>query len=75
MLLGQWIPVGYELAVLNDPDDVSKLAITLVVELDITRDPAPGGVAEGVDELVHVVWIVKDGKFVPYWDPLTEKYF
>ena len=30
---------------------------------------------KGDRELAHVVWIVKDGKFVPYWDPLTEKYF
>jgi branched-chain amino acid transport system substrate-binding protein len=30
---------------------------------------------KGDRKLAHVVWIVKDGKFVPYWDPLTEKYF
>ena len=30
---------------------------------------------KGDRELAHIIWIVKDGKFVPYWDPLTEKYF
>jgi branched-chain amino acid transport system substrate-binding protein len=30
---------------------------------------------KGDRKLAHIVWIVKDGKFVPYWDPLTEKYF
>ena len=30
---------------------------------------------KGDRKLAHVVWIVKDGRFVPYWDPLTEKYF
>ena len=30
---------------------------------------------KGDRKLAHVVWIVKNGKFVPYWDPLTEKYF
>lgn len=30
---------------------------------------------KGDRKLAHIIWIVKDGKFVPYWDPLTEKYF
>ena len=30
---------------------------------------------KGDRKLAHVIWIVKDGKFVPYWDPLNEKYF
>jgi branched-chain amino acid transport system substrate-binding protein len=30
---------------------------------------------KGDRKLAHVIWIVKDGKFVPYWDPLTEKHF
>ena len=31
--------------------------------------------SKGDRKLAHVIWIVKDGKFVPYWDPLTGKYF
>jgi branched-chain amino acid transport system substrate-binding protein len=27
----------------------------------------------GDRKLAHIVWIVKDNKFVPYWDPLTGK--
>ena len=30
---------------------------------------------KGDRKLAHIIWVVKDGKFVPYWDPLTEKYF
>jgi len=30
---------------------------------------------KGDRKLAHIIWIVKDGKFVPYWDPLTGKYF
>jgi branched-chain amino acid transport system substrate-binding protein len=30
---------------------------------------------KGDRKLAHVIWIVKNGKFVPYWNPLTEKYF
>jgi branched-chain amino acid transport system substrate-binding protein len=30
---------------------------------------------KGDRKLAHVIWIVKDGSFVPYWDPLNEKYF
>ena len=30
---------------------------------------------KGDRKLAHIIWIVKNGKFVPYWDPLTEKYF
>jgi branched-chain amino acid transport system substrate-binding protein len=26
---------------------------------------------KGDRKLAHVIWIVKEGKFVPYWDPLT----
>jgi branched-chain amino acid transport system substrate-binding protein len=29
---------------------------------------------KGDRKLAHIIWVVKDGKFVPYWDPLTEKY-
>ena len=29
--------------------------------------------AHGDRKLAHIVWIVKDNKFVPYWDPLTGK--
>ena len=31
--------------------------------------------SKGDRKLAHIIWIVKDGKFVPYWDPLTCKYF
>jgi len=27
----------------------------------------------GDRKLAHIVWVVKDNKFVPYWDPLTGK--
>jgi branched-chain amino acid transport system substrate-binding protein len=27
----------------------------------------------GDRKLAHIVWIVKDNQFVPYWDPLTGK--
>ena len=27
--------------------------------------------AKGDRKLAHIIWIVKDNKFVPYWDPLT----
>jgi branched-chain amino acid transport system substrate-binding protein len=30
---------------------------------------------KGDRKLAHVIWIVKDGQFVPYWDPLTGKPF
>ncbi len=30
---------------------------------------------KGDRKLAHIIWIVKDGKFVPYWDPITGKYF
>lgn len=30
---------------------------------------------KGDRKLAHIIWIVKDGKFVPYWDPLTGKNF
>lgn len=30
---------------------------------------------KGDRKLAHIIWIVKDGQYVPYWDPLTEKYF
>jgi branched-chain amino acid transport system substrate-binding protein len=30
---------------------------------------------KGDRKLAHIIWLVKDGKFVPYWDPLTAKYF
>jgi branched-chain amino acid transport system substrate-binding protein len=28
---------------------------------------------KGDRKLAHIVWIVKDNKFVPYWDPMTGK--
>jgi len=28
---------------------------------------------KGDRKLAHIIWIVKGGKFVPYWDPLTGK--
>jgi branched-chain amino acid transport system substrate-binding protein len=30
---------------------------------------------KGDRKLAHIIWIVKNGKFVPYWNPLTKKYF
>ena len=30
---------------------------------------------KGDRKLAHIVWIVKDNKYVPYWDPLTGKDF
>jgi len=27
----------------------------------------------GDRKLAHIVWIVKDNQFVPYWDPMTGK--
>lgn len=29
--------------------------------------------SKGDRKLAHIIWIVKDGKFVPFWDPLTGK--
>lgn len=29
--------------------------------------------SKGDRKLAHIIWIVKDGKFIPYWDPLTGK--
>jgi len=29
--------------------------------------------AKGDRKLAHIVWVVKDNKFVPYWNPLTGK--
>lgn len=50
--------------------------------VDILRGTTWNGVTgeikfdeKGDRKLAHIIWIVKDGKFVPYWDPLTEKYF
>ncbi|HAY40307.1 MAG TPA: branched-chain amino acid ABC transporter substrate-binding protein [Desulfobacteraceae bacterium] len=50
--------------------------------VDVLRGTAWNGVTgeikfdeKGDRKLAHIIWIVKDGKFVPYWDPLTEKYF
>jgi branched-chain amino acid transport system substrate-binding protein len=28
---------------------------------------------KGDRELAHIIWVVKDNKFVPHWDPLTGK--
>jgi branched-chain amino acid transport system substrate-binding protein len=50
--------------------------------VDVLRSTTWNGVTgeikfdeKGDRKLAHIIWIVKDGKFVPYWDPLTEKYF
>jgi len=50
--------------------------------VDILRNTTWNGVTgeikfdeKGDRKLAHIIWLVKDGKFVPYWDPLTEKYF
>jgi len=55
--------------------DTNKVAATI-------RDNTWNGVSgkikfdkKGDRKLAHIIWIVKGGKFVPYWDPLTEKYF
>ena len=29
--------------------------------------------AHGDRKLAHIIWVVKNGQFVPYWDPLTGK--
>jgi len=29
--------------------------------------------AHGDRKLAHIIWVVKNGEFVPYWDPLTGK--
>jgi len=50
--------------------------------VDVLRNTTWNGVTgeikfdeKGDRKLAHIIWIVKNGKFVPYWDPLTEKYF
>ena len=50
--------------------------------VDVLRNTTWSGVSgqikfdeKGDRKLAHVIWIVKDGKFVPYWDPLTGEYF
>jgi len=55
--------------------DTDKLASTL-------RGTAWDGVTgeikfdqKGDRKLAHVIWIVRNGAFVPYWNPLTGKYF
>ncbi|VEN74702.1 conserved exported hypothetical protein [Candidatus Desulfarcum epimagneticum] len=30
---------------------------------------------KGDRKLAHIVWVVKGGEFVPFWDPMTGKYF
>lgn len=47
---------------------------------DILRNTTWNGVSgkikfdeKGDRKLAHVIWVVKNGKFVPYWDPLTGK--
>ena len=30
---------------------------------------------KGDRKIAHIVWVVKDGKFVPYWNPITGKDF
>ena len=30
---------------------------------------------KGDRKLAHVIWVVKDGAYVPFWDPLTGKHF
>jgi branched-chain amino acid transport system substrate-binding protein len=50
--------------------------------VDVLRNTTWSGVSgqikfdeKGDRKLAHVIWIVKDAKFVPYWDPLTGEYF
>ena len=49
------------------------------LEQDGANIPATAGTykitfdEKGDRNLAHVVWIVKDNQFVPYWDPLTGK--
>jgi ABC-type branched-subunit amino acid transport system substrate-binding protein len=30
---------------------------------------------KGNRKISHIIWVVKNGQFVRYWDPLTGKYF
>lgn len=53
--------------------DTKKLAATIRgntwpgISGDITFDEV------GDRKLAHIVWVVKDNKFVPFWDPITGK--
>jgi branched-chain amino acid transport system substrate-binding protein len=55
--------------------DTNKLADTL---RNTTWNGVTGEIKfdhKGDRKLAHVIWIVKDGNFLPYWDPLTGQYF
>ena len=55
--------------------DTKKIADTL---RNTTWEGVSGEIKfdeKGDRKLAHVIWVVKDGAFVPYWDPLTGKYF
>jgi branched-chain amino acid transport system substrate-binding protein len=55
--------------------DTDKVAATL---RDTTWTGVSGQIKfdeKGDRKLAHVIWVVKGGQFVPYWDPLTGKYF
>ncbi len=55
--------------------DTDKVAQTL---RSTTWDGVSGKIEfdeKGDRKLAHIIWVVKDGKFVPYWDPMTGKYF
>ena len=63
--------------VLNATKDggVKKLAETIRATKSLG---ATGEIAfdeKGDRALAHAVWVVKDGAFVPYYDPLTDKHF
>lgn len=55
--------------------DTDKVAMTL---RDNTWSGTSGEIKfdeKGDRKLAHIVWVVKNGQFVRYWDPLTGKYF
>jgi len=55
--------------------DTDKVADTL---RNTSWDGVSGNIKfdeKGDRKLAHVIWVVKGGEFVPYWDPLTGKYF
>jgi branched-chain amino acid transport system substrate-binding protein len=64
--------------------DAIKKAGTTVTDkvVNVLRNDSWDGVTgqikfdhKGDRKLAHVIWIVKDNQFVPYWDPLTGKHF
>jgi branched-chain amino acid transport system substrate-binding protein len=64
--------------------DAIKKAGTTVTDkvVNVLRNDSWDGVTgqikfdhKGDRKLAHIIWIVKDNQFVPYWDPLTGKHF